>query len=351
MKMSMKKVMFALTLCFTMLCGGTAFGMNDEEFDITAATADVQQTIAMTKPMATDTADDNVALAVIDDPMIPMAEAPEISLEPVVATPELSVALAVTAAPEQSVPAEEPAAEKSAETLMDAIDSNDTSGITNGFVWEKTETADEVIVTIEAVGSSSEPTFVMKDTETVLGEAPLPEDEYINEETSENEALTTNMTLEFTENGDILAVYGLGADNGICAEVLGKWFPDGHIAMYEPAYNPLGPAICAGGDETGNNYVCINGYTIEYTDEFENTAQPLIRFLDYLALEGLADKVFDSTLTYAVIAIPTVEDIEVDFGGYGDNLVLVGIPDRELSGADFVNLVNQLQTVLDMNNI
>jgi len=333
-KISMKKVLFCIALSLMMLCCGTAFGQT-EGVSAAGATTGVQTVADMTKSEPIPVIDGTVPVLTVDQANM-QPKSPEVKHEPI-AAPELSMEVPNAVASEQSVKTVEPTVVEAIteDAAVSLTQANEDSGAVHNpiFNLDTTETEQPAIV---EVAEEAAATLV----QAVEDNGTTPNPELVLEEDQD-----ANMALEFTENGDILAVYGLGENSGVCAEVLGKWFPDGNIAMYHPADNPIGPAIWADEDETGHCFVGINGYKVEYTEEFENSAQIIIRLLNHLVFENLADKVFDENLTYAVITIPTMESIEVDYSS--DSMVLVGIPDRELTGTDFVNMVTQLQNILN----
>lgn len=151
--------------------------------------------------------------------------------------------------------------------------------------------------------------------------------------------------LMFRENGDLMAIFAQPVDMGaVYAETIGKWFPSGDIALYKVDETNLGSAIVRVEDADGNLTICLNGYTLKTSVEFElsDAFGTMARLVDQLDNELMAQFLFSSDITYAVIPAPMDSSVEVV---RNDNEVFVSIPERELTGDEFLHLVENLQFV------
>lgn len=164
-------------------------------------------------------------------------------------------------------------------------------------------------------------------------------------ETDESLVLNNKRTLAFMDNGDIIIVEEAGEDPefmAICMMTIGKWFPTGDISMYTTENN-LGPAIAVYEDEAGNIVTCLNTYRVAANEESEGASTVLLRLVGQLENEGLANMVFRSDVVYNVVNGSMYDAVTVEDTG---SAIQVSIPDHELSGADFLTLIEGLQAQL-----
>lgn len=292
----MKKVfyIFAIVMCAVSIM--TFNAMSATEVDPAVAAANIQGVIDTTKAQNDTSIPETI---IIENATVPVAEMPEAEPAPetvpgTVTTPEPTptpVALA-TPTPVQVVP-----------TKQDMVQA----------VERETEEVEEVGAENEEEGETDEPLV-----------------------------LNSIRTLVFMDNGDVALVEEAGEAPelmAICMMTIGKWFPTGDISLYNPTENNLGPAIAVYENEAGNTVTCLNTYCVE---ESEGASSVLLRLVGQLENEGLANMVFRSDVVYSVVN-GSNDTVTVENTG---DAIRVSIPNHELSGADFLTLVEGLQAQL-----
>lgn len=309
----MKKAIsiFAIVMCAVSIM--TFNAMSATEVDPAVAAANIQGVIDATKAQNATTIPETI---IIEDAVIPVAEMPEADCAPETASvPETvttseptpaPVALA-TPAPVQVVPANQDMAQA------------------DGSAEFEQEAAPEDAKTEEVVEADAE------------NEADGETDESL---------VLNSIRLAFMDNGDINIVEEAGEDPefmAICMMTIGKWFPTGDISMYNPTENNLGPAIAVYEDEAGNMVTCLNTYRVAANEESEGTSTVLLRLVGQLENEGLANMVFRSDVVYNVVNGSMYDAVTVEDTG---DAIQVSIPEHELSGADFLTLIEGLQAQL-----
>lgn len=309
----MKKAISIFTIVMCAVAIMTFNAMSATEVDPAVAAANVQGVIKDNKAQNDATRPESI---IIEDSAIPAADAPETDfVAELVTTPEpelvpAPVALA-TPAPVEATPdiQDGPQAAVTVEPKQDVV-------LEEAAAAEETEVIEEATTRTEA--TEEEPATLV---------------------------LYTPKSLTFKEDGDIVLVEEAGEDldsMAICMMTIGKWFPTGDISLYNPTENSLGPAIAVYEDEVGNKVTCQNTFRVVANVESEETSLVLLRLLGQLENEGLANMVFRSDVPYNVSTTATDGAVAVNAG----DAILVTIPDRELSGADFLTLVEGLQAQL-----
>lgn len=310
----MKKAIsiFAIVMCAVSIM--TFNAMSATEVDPAVAAANIQGVIDATKAQNDTTAPETV---IIEDAAIPVAEMPEADPAPetasvpeTVTTPEPTPAPVALATP----------------TPVQVVPANQDMAQADGSAEFEQEAALEDAKTEEVVEADAE--------------------NEVEGETDESLVLNNNRTLAFMDNGDITIVEEAGEDPefmAICMMTIGKWFPTGDISMYNPTENNLGPAIAVYEDEAGNMVTCLNTYRVAANEESEGASTVLLRLVGQLENEGLANMVFRSDVVYNVVNGSMYDAVTVEDTG---DAIQVSIPDHELSGADFLTLIEGLQAQL-----
>lgn len=301
----MKKVVsiFAIVMC---ACAIMTFeAMSATEYDPAVAAVNAQGVIEANKAQNGTVRSETI---VIEDIAVPMAEAPDIISVPETTTTPESETTPVLAAPVdiEAVPAIQDAPETAA-----SVEPEQAATVKEPEVIE--ETGDE-----------------------------------FKEQEKEDKALAlyTKKTLTFKEDGDIALVEEAGEDPefmAICMMTIGKWFPTGDVSLYNPTENNLGPAIAMYEDEAGNKVTCLNDYRVAANAESEGTSLVLLRLVGQLENEGLADMVFRSDVVYNIVNASMYDAVTVENTG---DIIQVSLPDREMSGTDFLTLIEGLQAQL-----
>ena len=295
------KVLAMVLVMFTLIAVNKAGATTVEELDLPNAEAEVAANIAATKERLEKEA------VTIDELAVPMGEAPKTDID---------------TAPET------------------------TPSPTPDFVGEKQEQPDKVEPT-------PEPNVVPETTpEAQPTEEVIPESETINPVVVEPEPepelvmLEQLIDLDFDVNGDILATYTAGDPNSevgpaICAKIIGKWFPNGDIAMYNSAENALGPAIYMM-EEEDSTIVSLGGIDVRYDKLSEEGAKIILRLIGQLTNEQLDSYVFGRGVQYSITAADS-ESVTVVREG---DIVQVTMPNTtELTFVDFLALVYGLQAI------
>lgn len=140
--------------------------------------------------------------------------------------------------------------------------------------------------------------------------------------------------LVFNEYGTVASVYSDGS-----AVILGVWFGDGSMALYQEPANgkELGMAIAADVGPDGEKITYLGGYT--FIEGMNANGSLLMRLLQSLWRLDIEESLFSQTMTYVVA---DGESFTVDVM---DTVATFTVPGGNLEAMDFMSVIQALESI------